>query len=351
MRTHPEHFWLGLLAALAIALWLVRAIMLPFVLGMAVGYLLDPLVGRLERRGISRAAAAGVMVATTYGVAIFGILLLAPLLARQIINLVTNLPAYAHTAYERLSPLLHRLLATSGGSRVADLATTAAQRATELFGSIASGLVGQGLALINLALLLAITPLVAFYLLRDWPKLLAEIDSWLPHEHADTIRAQARAIDAVLAGFARGTAIVCATLAGYYAIALTVVGLESGLAIGLTAGAVSFVPYLGTLGGASVAVGMAAFQFWPDWSRVAVVLGIFAVGQLLNDYVLTPNLVGDKVRLHPLWVLFALLAGGALFGFVGVVIAVPVSAVIGVLARFAIAQYKNSELYRETAAR
>ena len=346
MRTHPEHFWLGLLAALAIALWLVRAIMLPFVLGMAVGYLLDPLVGRLERRGISRAAAAGVMVATTYGVAIFGILLLAPLLARQIINLVTNLPAYAHTAYERLSPLLHRLLATSGGSRVADLATTAAQRATELFGSIASGLVGQGLALINLALLLAITPLVAFYLLRDWPKLLAEVDSWLPHEHANTIRVQARAIDAVLAGFARGTAIVCATLAVYYAIALTAVGLESGLVIGLTAGAVSFVPYLGTLGGASVAVAVAAFQFWPDWRPVAVVLGIFAVGQLLNDYVLTPNLVGDKVRLHPLWVLFALLAGGVLLGFVGVVIAVPVSAAIGVLARFAIARYKESALYR-----
>ena len=323
MTTHPERFWLGLLAVLVIALWLVRAILLPFVLGMAVGYLLDPLVGRLERRGISRAAAAGVMVATTYGVAIFGILLLAPLLARQIINLVTNLPAYAHTAYERLSPLLHRLLATSGGSRVANLATTAAQRATELFGSIASGLVGQGLALINLALLLAITPLVAFYLLRDWPKLLAEVDSWLPPEHANTIRVQARAIDAVLAGFARGTAIVCATLAVYYAIALTVVGLESGLTIGLTAGAVSFVPYLGTLGGASV-----------------------AVGQLLNDYVLTPNLVGDKVRLHPLWVLFALLAGGVLLGFVGVVIAVPVSAAIGVLARFAIARYKESALYR-----
>jgi predicted PurR-regulated permease PerM len=116
--------------------------------------------------------------------------------------------------------------------------------------------------------------LVPFYLLRDWPKLLAEVDRWLPHEHAATIRAQARAIDAVLAGFARGTAIVCATLAVYYAIALTVVGLESGLAIGLTAGAVSFVPYLGTLGGASVAVRMAAFQFWPDWSRVAVVLGV-----------------------------------------------------------------------------
>jgi predicted PurR-regulated permease PerM len=347
---HPVRIWLGLLAAMGIGLWLVRDILLPFVLGMAVGYLLDPLVGYLERRGISRAAAAGVMVAATYGVAIFGILLLAPLLARQIIDLVTNLPAYARATYDSLSPLLHRLLATSGSVRVADLAATAAQRASELLGPIAGGLIGQGLAVINLALLLAITPLVAFYLLRDWPKLVAEIDGWLPHQHAETIRAQARAIDAVLAGFARGTAIVCATLAVYYAMALTVVGLESGLVIGLAAGAVSFIPYLGTLGGASVAVGIAAFQFWPDWGRVAVVFGVFVVGQLLNDYVLTPNLVGDKVGLHPLWVLFALFAGGALLGFIGVVIAVPVSAVIGVLARFAIARYKESAFYRGSDA-
>jgi predicted PurR-regulated permease PerM len=139
---------------------------------------------------------------------------------------------------------------------------------------------------------------------------------------------------------------VCATLAVYYAIALPVVGLESGLVIGLTAGAVSFVPYLGTLGGAGAAVVVAAFQLWPDWTPAAVVLGVFAVGQLLNDYALTPTLVGDRVRLRPLWVLFAPLAGGVLVGFVGVVIAVPVSAVIGVLARFARSRYKESAFYR-----
>jgi predicted PurR-regulated permease PerM len=222
----------------------------------------------------------------------------------------------------------------------------AAQQAAGLLGPVASGLIGRGLALIDIALLLAITPLVAFYLLRDWPVLLAEIDGWLPHEHADTIREQAHAVDAILAGFVRGTAIVCTTLAVFYAIALTLVGLESGLLIGLTAGAVSFVPYLGTLGGAGIAFAVSAFQFWPDWGRAFFVLGIFAVGQLLNDYVITPNLVGDKVRLHPLWLLFALLAGGALLGFVGVVIAVPLAAVIGVLARFTIARYKQSALYR-----
>ena len=351
MSTRPGRFWLGVLAALAIALWLVREILLPFVLGMAIGYLLDPLVERLERRGVSRGAAAAVMVVTAYALGIAGIVVLAPLLVRQSIDLASKLPAYTRSAYEALSPLLNRVLATSGSARAGDVVATAVQRASDFVAPLVTKLVGGGLALVNVLFLLAITPIVAFYLLRDWPKLVAEIDDWLPRDHADTIRAQAHAIDAVLAGFARGTAIVCATLAVYYAIALTLVGLQSGLAIGLVAGAASFMPYLGTFGGAAVAVGVAAFQFWPEWQRVAVVFGVFVLGQLLNDYVLTPNLVGDKVGLHPLWVLFALLAGGALLGFVGVVIAVPVAAVIGVLARFAIARYKQSDVYGGRDAR
>jgi len=348
MTAHPARFWLGLLAAFVLALWLLRHILLPFVLGMAVGYLLDPLVNRLARRGIPRAAAAGVIVFAAYGTSIAAVVLLAPVLARQVIDLVAKVPAYARAAYEALSPLLHRLEAGPGSARVAELAAAAAQRATDLLGPIAASLIGRGLAVLNLVMLLAITPLVAFYLLRDWPKLVTEVDGWLPREHADVIRAQSRAIDAVLAGFARGTAIVCATLALYYALALTVVGLESGLLIGLTAGAISFVPYVGTLGGACVAIGVAAYQYWPEWGRVVMVAGIFALGQALNDYVLTPNLVGDKVGLHPLWILFALFAGGALLGFTGVVIAVPVAAVIGVLARFAIARYKESPFYRRS---
>jgi predicted PurR-regulated permease PerM len=350
MAAQPARFWVGLLVALALTLWLLRHILLPFVLGMAVGYLLDPLVDRVARRGIPRAAAAGVMVVVAYGGGILAIVLLTPVVVRQIVELVASVPAYARAVYEDLSPVLQRLEARPGGARVTELATAAAQHATDLLGPLAAGLLGRGLAVLDLAMLLAITPLVAFYLLRDWPKLVTEVDGWLPRAHVEVIRGQARAIDAVLAGFARGTAIVCAILALYYAVALTLVGLPSGLAIGLAAGAVSFVPYLGTLGGAAAAIGVAAYQFWPAWGRIVVVGGIFAAGQLLNDYVLTPNLVGDKVGLHPLWVLFALFAGGALLGFAGVVIAVPVSAVIGVLARFAIGQYKESSLYRGDAA-
>jgi predicted PurR-regulated permease PerM len=345
LRSHPERLLLGLLAAFAVVLWLARGVLLPFLLGMAGGYVLAPVVDRLQRHGVPRGAAAGAMVAAAYGVAIVGVVVLGPLAVRQLIDLVGSLPAYARTLYAALNPLFHRVLAVSDAARVTALVTEAAERGAALLGPLAQGLLGRGLAVLNLILLLAITPIVAFYLLRDWPRLVAEIDSWLPRRHADTIRQQVRAVDAVLAGFARGTAIVCATLAVYYATALTLVGLESGLLLGLLAGAVSFVPYLGTLGSAGLAVGVAAFQFPPDWGRVALVFAIFVLGELLNDYVLTPNLVGDKVGLHPLWVLFAILVSGALFGVAGVVIAVPVSAVIGVLMRFVIARYRESDFY------
>jgi predicted PurR-regulated permease PerM len=171
------------------------------------------------------------------------------------------------------------------------------------------------------------------------------VDGWLPLEHAATIREQAHAIDVVLAGYVRGVATVCLTLAAFYAIALSVVGLNFGLTIGLIAGAISFIPYVGTFVGLVTSVGVAALQFWPDWVMIAVVLGIFFSGQILTDYVLTPRLVGDRIGLHPLWVIFGLFAGGALFGFLGILLAMPVCAAIGVLTRFAIAQYKESELY------
>jgi predicted PurR-regulated permease PerM len=209
----------------------------------------------------------------------------------------------------------------------------------------AAGLIGRGVALVNVLGLLAVTPLVAFYLLRDWPKVIAEIDGWLPRSHADVVRAQAREADRVLAGFARGAALVCALLAVFYATALSLAGLDFGLLIGLVAGGLSFVPYLGALVGFVASVGMALIQFWPDWTRVALVAGIFVVGNVVSDYVVTPRVVGDRIGLHPLWVLFGFFAGGALFGFVGMLIAVPACAVIGVVARFAIGQYKASSYY------
>jgi len=346
MKAHPERLWLGLLVACAVVIWLARYVRLPFVLGMAISYVLHPLIDRLERRGVHRQIAAGVIVLTFYGLAIVGVLLFTPLLARQVIDLVTSLPGHVRTTYESLSPLIHRALALSDGENMGDLAGTVAQRIADLLAVVVDGLLGKSLAALDLVLLLAVTPSVAFYLLRDWPKLLAAVDRRLPRQHVETIRTQAHAIDAVLAGFVCGSAVVCTTLALYYAIALTLVGLESGLLIGLVAGMVSFIAYLGTLGSAAIAVTVAVFQFWPDWWRIAAVGAIFAGGEVMNDYVLTPNLVGDKVQLHPLWVLFAVFVGGSLFGFVGVITAIPVSAVIGVVARFAASRYEESALYR-----
>jgi predicted PurR-regulated permease PerM len=198
--------------------------------------------------------------------------------------------------------------------------------------------------------LLSVTPLVAFYMLRDWPKVVAEVDGWLPRAHAETIRALARDADDRLAGFVRGAAIVCASLGVFYAVALSLMGLDFGLLIGLTAGALSFVPYLGAFVGFGCSVGMAVVQFWPRWGPVVGAAAIFFVGQVVSDYVVTPRIVGDRIGVHPLWLLFGVFAGAALFGFVGMLVAIPACAVIGVAARFAIGRYKASPYYRGNGA-
>lgn len=342
-------FWTCVLGVLILALWILSSMLLPFVLGMAVGYLFDPVVERMTKWGIPRAAAAGGLVLAAFALGITLIVLLAPLVVEQAFRLAVKLPAYVMSLYDLSAPFLLRAATAAGIGDTVDLAptlTAAAERIAGPLTALVRGLLGQGLAFVNVALLLAITPLVAFYLLRDWPRIVAEVDGWLPRAHADTVRAQARAVDHVLAGFARGTAMVCLTLGIFYAIALSAVGLESGLFIGLASGAVSFIPYVGTVFGLLTSVGVALYQFWPRWPMVAVVFAIFVTGQLLSDYVLTPRLVGDRVGLHPLWVIFGVLAGGELFGFVGILLAVPACAVIGVLLRFTIEQYRASALYR-----
>ena len=341
-------FWLSVLLGFGVLLWLLSSILLPFVLGMAIAYFVDPLVDRLERRGISRALASSGIIVGFFLVGGLFLLFLVPALVSQVSGLIQRLPDLVAWARDSVIPLVNGLLPRLGLSRVPSLADTSAelmQRVASVLAGFASGLLTQGLAVVNVFVLLAITPLAAFYLLRDWPKVVAEIDGWLPVEHAETIRTQVRKVDGVLAGFARGSATVCLVQGAFYAIALTLVGLDFGLVIGLTAGAISFVPYLGAGFGFFASVGVALYQFWPDWTRVAVVAGVFFAGQGLQDYVLVPRLVGDQVGLHPLWVIFGVLAGGSLFGFVGMLLAVPACAVIGVLVRFAISQYKESPFY------
>lgn len=345
--------WIAILAAVTAVLWLVGEILLPFLLGMAIAYIVDPVVGWLVRRGLSRGVAAGLLVGSSFAVGLATLLVVGPLLIEQAGAFLTRLPEIVAAVYQSTTVLAERLLRALGvGPRgeIPAILAQAGHRVEEMLASWAAALLGRGIALVNLLGLLAVTPLVAFYLLRDWPKIVAQIDDWLPRDYVDTIREQAREMDRVLAAFARGAALVCAGLAVFYGVALSLAGLDFGMLIGITAGALSFVPYLGALVGFGASVGMALIQFWPDWTRVVLVGAIFVVGNVVSDYVVTPRVMGDRIGVHPLWVLFAFFAGAALFGFAGMLASVPACAVIGVVARFAIQQYRASAFYRGTGS-
>lgn len=205
---------------------------------------------------------------------------------------------------------------------------------------------GSAMSLFNVLMLVVLVPVITFYLLMDWDHMVARIDALLPRDHAPVIRQLASDIDKTLASFIRGQGTVCLILGIFYAVALMLVGLNFGLVAGAIAGALTFIPYVGALVGGALSIGLALFQFWGEWYWIAAVAGIFAIGQFFEGNILTPNLVGSSIGLHPVWLIFALTAFGTLFGFVGMLVAVPVAAAIGVLARFAIDRYQGSRLYR-----
>ena len=347
-------FWAVGLTVFLFLLWLLSEILLPFVAGMAIAYFFDPVCDRLERWGFSRVMAT-VAVTGLFVVALLLVLgLLLPLAIGQAIEVVRAVPAVLDLLRERLAELLTTVEAERPeildrvrefvASRLGDVAAWL----TGLAGNILTG----GLAVLSLLSLLFITPVVAFFLLRDWDAMVAKIDSWLPRQHAPTIRRLACETDDILAGYVRGMATVCLVLGSFYAIGLSLIGLNGGLVVGLLAGALSFIPYLGAMGGLLLSVGLAFAQFDSYW-LIGGTAAIFFVGQAVEGNYLTPKLVGEKVGLHPVIVIFALLAGGTLFGFTGVLIALPAAAVAGVLVRFALQQYLHSPLYGRlpTAAR
>jgi predicted PurR-regulated permease PerM len=315
---------------------------------MAIAYVLDPVCDRIERLGCSRTWATTIVSIGFVLAVAAALLLLLPLLQTQLVDLAKRLPDYAAQLSQHLLPRLQALAARFGIASLSDLGSNAAGQAGNLLGWVGKALLGlftSGMALANLLSLLFITPVVAFYLLRDWDRFIGQIDSLLPRAHAAVVRAQIAEIDRSLAGFARGQATVCLLLAAYYAAGLSLVGLQFGLAVGLGIGLLSFIPYVGSIAGFVTAVGIALAQF-DSWLPVWLVIGVFILGQFLEGNVLAPRLVGDRVGLHPVWVIFALLAGGALFGFLGLLLAMPVAAVAGVLTRFAVARYRESPYYR-----
>ncbi len=344
-------FWLLSLAALVAFLWLFSAILLPFVAGMAVAYLLDPICDWLEARGMGRLwATLTILIAFILTLVLF-FLMVVPVLGNQLEGFLQRLPNLVQKLQSLVSSNLGERLVGLSGLSMQDLQSSMGkligQGATwmaELAKSVWSG----GQALLSVLSLFVVTPVVAFYLLLDWDNMVAKIDSWLPREHVDTVRELAREMDLAVAGFVRGQVSVCVILGLFYAIGLAVVGLNFGLLIGMGAGLVSFIPFVGAGLGFIVSLGVALVQFWPDWTMIVAVAAVFAVGQFLEGNILQPKLVGESTGLHPVTLMFALFAFGYLFGFVGMLIAVPAAAMIGVLARFGLRQYLASPLYKGT---
>ena len=345
-RDRITAFWICGFALFAFLLYLFNGVLAPFVAGLVVAYFFDPFADRLEEAGMSRGLSAGVVIITFLGLAVSIIILLFPLLQGQIFGLFSRVPDLVEYLFEQTQFALTFLNEhfTSGEIDNLQGATSYAGNVLGWLGGFLQDVWSGGLAFFNVLSLLVITPLVACYLLRDWDKIVARFDELLPRSSAETFREQLRAIDDTIAAFVRGQASVCLVLGIFYSAALTLVGLEFGLLVGLFSGLLAFIPYVGAAIGLIVGAGLALSQF-SDWLPIIIVVIIFLVGQTTESYILTPRLVGERVGLHPIWIIFSLLAGGSVFGFTGVLLAVPVTAVIGVLVRFATGRYLESSLY------
>ncbi|MEJ8475257.1 AI-2E family transporter [Roseibium algae] len=344
-------FWLISLALFIGFMMVFSEVMLPFVAGMALAYLLDPVCDWLEAKSMGRLTATLTILFVFLIVLILFFLMILPVLGSQLASFLDSLPELVKKLQQLVSSNFgERLLSMSGlsgESLQASMGELITQGASWM-GGLAQSLWSGGQALLSILSLFLITPVVAFYLLLDWDNMVAKIDGWLPRQHLDTLRGLASEMDRAVAGFVRGQVSVCVLLGLFYAIGLAVVGLNFGLLIGLGAGLVSFIPFVGAGLGFMVSLGVALVQFWPDWTMIIGVGIVFAIGQFLEGNVLQPRLVGKSTGLHPVILMFALFAFGYLFGFVGMLIAVPASAMIGVLARFALKQYLASPLYTGT---
>jgi len=356
--------WSAIFAAFGFALYVLGSSVTPFAAGLALGYLLDPVVHKLEKLGLNRLGASlFILIVFSASLALI-LIVVAPLLGAQLINFAQRLPNYAMRLQALAVEEGNVLLAKYGGgwlealglkehlsteqmqNSIRDFVAQGAQWLVNALKSLVSG----GAAAFSFLSLLIITPVVAFYILVDWSRMVAELDSWLPLDHRDHIRAIAAEINDALAGFIRGQSMVCLFLGFWYGIGLTLIGLDFGFLIGVIAGVLSFIPYIGSLTALVLSIGVSLVQGWPDLRLFLMALAVVGTGQFLEGYVVSPKLVGESIGLHPVWLMFALLAFGQLFGFVGLVIAVPTAAAIGVLARHLVGVYLTSPLYKGRSA-
>ena len=327
-----------------VALWFLGDVLTPYLIGGAVAYFLDPVADRLEALGIKRIWAT--VIITIGAILIFTVaaLMVVPTLVNQSIALFETAPQLARDLAAFITERFPAIMDEDSILRQSlnTLGATVQERGGELVNAMLSSAAG----VLNIVLLIVIVPVVAFYLLWDWDRMVGAVDDMLPRDHAPVIRTLAHQIDRTLASFIRGQLTVCLILGTYYAVALMIIGLQFGLVVGFIAGLISFIPYVGALVGGALAIGLGLFQFWGDWWMIGGVVAIFFAGQFFEGNILSPNLVGQSVSLHPVWLIFALSAFGSVFGFVGMLVAVPVAAVIGVLVRFFADRYKNGQLYK-----
>ena len=329
--------------ALLLALWLLGQAILPFIIGAGVAYLLDPLADRLERAGLSRTWAVVTITLGAVLVFVAFLLFLAPIVIRQAAQLVEAVPSMIDRLQQFLMARFPNILAEGGplDSSLQNLASLIGEKGGQVLTSVLSSISG----VVGVIALFVIVPVVAFYLLLDWDNLVARIDALLPRQHAPTIRHLAHEIDGTLSGFIRGQGTVMLIQGTFYSVMLMLVGLPYAVAIGIGAAVLGIIPYVGTLIGGATAIGVAIFTFWNEPVWIIAVAAIFIIGQVVEGNYLQPKIVGNHVGLHPVWLLLALSVFGALFGFVGMIIAVPLAASLGVLVRYGAERYNESPLY------
>ncbi|HET6397390.1 MAG TPA: AI-2E family transporter [Pseudoxanthomonas sp.] len=343
--------WIAIVLAAGWLVWMLAPILTPFVLAALLGWLGDPLVDRLQRRGRSRNTAVTLVFVLMLLLLVLAVLVLVPVLERQVRTLVGSLPAYRDWFVQTALPWIEartglELLVWLDPDRLFDWIRDHWQQAGGAAATLFGYLSRSGFAMVAWIANIVLLPILTFYFLRDWDVLVERVASLVPRDHVDTVSRLARESNDVLGAFLRGQFLVMVALGAIYAIGLSLVGLKLGVLIGLIAGLISFVPYLGTATGVVLGLLAALVQAQGlDLGLLLMVGGVFVAGQMLEGYVLTPRIVGDRIGLHPMAVIFAIMAGGQLFGFLGMLLALPVAAVANVLLRFAHERYRNSDLY------
>lgn len=336
-------FWIVITCILFFAIYTLSPVLMPFVAGMILAYLLDPLVDRVEKIGIRRSFSTFFVLTIFFVCSVGSSLLLLPVILNQLSNLTSFLP----TLISNLEPFIRQARSLVDNAIKADNNNQLPLPVADILnwaGGFLTEIISSSLAFANLLSLIIITPIVAFYLLRDWDLIINKVKSWMPIAQKVRIVEQVSKVDRSLSALVRGQGTVCLILALYYSVSLTAVGLQFGILIGIFSGIVSFIPFVGAILGAIFSIGFSIIQF-DTYTPIFFVAGIFLVGQVVEGNFLTPKLIGEAVGLHPVWVIFALLTGATLFGFLGVLLALPIAVVVAVLIRFSLSSYLESEIY------